>query len=97
MRSMPDEPPRALARRGETRRPALRRALDGGMAHIDEALAEQSAERRIHLDPPQSPLVIEQRQLVGELAYSENFIVAPSDFAAPSSSSSSSEYKLGGP
>ena len=41
------------------------------MTDIDQALAQGSACRRIHLDPPQSALAVEQRQFIGQFADAE--------------------------
>ena len=86
---------RVLARGGEARGPPLR-ALDSFVAHIDQPLTEFRAERRVDLDAAQSPLMIEQRQLVGQLPDSE-LSAAESERTSSSSISKFSVYRLAGP
>ena len=63
--------PRILAGGCQALRPALRRALDGLVTDIDQALAMQGSECRIDLDASQSTIVVEQRQFIGQLANTE--------------------------
>ena len=62
---------RGLARQRQGFRPAVRRAFDRFVTHVDELLVAFAAGRRIDLDAAQLAAVIKQRQLIGDFPNAE--------------------------
>src|ERR1700689_3765195 len=62
---------RALASERQGFRPSVGGALYRFVTHVDEPLVALAARGRIDFDAPQTAVVIEQRQLVGDLTNAE--------------------------